>query len=46
MFDYKQTPIPPVSNFGSFHTSEFLKKYNKQYWEAVARDPRPVDTDR
>jgi phospholipase C len=45
MFDYKQKPIPPVVNFGSFHRAAFLRKYPLRFWERLARDPRPVDTD-
>jgi phospholipase C len=45
MFDYKQKPIPPIANFGSFNRTAFERKYTKAYWQNVARDPRPIDTD-
>jgi len=45
MFNYKQTPIPPIANFGSFNRKAFERKYTPEYWRAAARDTRPIDTD-
>jgi len=46
MFDYRQKPIPPVGNFGSFSASQLRAKYPKSYFDRLAADPRPVDDDR
>jgi phospholipase C len=46
MFDYKQKPIPPIANFGSFDRAAFERKYTPAYWRALVRDQRPVDDDR
>jgi phospholipase C len=45
MFDYKQTPIPPLTNFGSFNRSAFERTYTPAYWQRLARDRRVIDTD-
>jgi phospholipase C len=45
MFDYKQKPIPPVVNFGSFHRSQIEAKYSPSYWRAMAADRRPIDNE-
>lgn len=45
MFDYKQKPIPPVVDFGSFHRSEFMKKYSAAYWRTLLGDSRPIDNE-
>jgi len=45
MFDYKQTPVPPVVNFGSFTRSQIEKKYSPLFWRAMALDPRPIDNE-
>jgi phospholipase C len=45
MFNYKQTPIPPIVNFGSFTASSIRAKYNKAYWDRVNKDKRPVDSE-
>jgi phospholipase C len=46
MFDYKQTPIPPIAKFGSFDRAAFERRYTPAYWRAMARDPRNLDDDR
>ncbi|MBV8491233.1 MAG: hypothetical protein JO199_11955 [Candidatus Eremiobacteraeota bacterium] len=46
MFNYKQKPIPPISNFGQFSASQIRAKYTKEYFDRLAADPRPVDDDR
>ena len=45
MFDYKQKPIPPVVNFGSFHRSEFVQSHSPAYWRSLAADQRPIDNE-
>ncbi|HVA34488.1 MAG TPA: alkaline phosphatase family protein [Candidatus Baltobacteraceae bacterium] len=45
MFNYKQKPIPPIANFGGFNRRAFEHKYTRAYWDSLAKDPRPVDTD-
>lgn len=45
MFNYKQKPIPPVVDFGSFHRSDFLKKYSATYWRTMLGDTRPIDNE-
>ncbi|HKE35919.1 MAG TPA: alkaline phosphatase family protein [Candidatus Baltobacteraceae bacterium] len=45
MFDYNQTPIPPLANFGSFNRTAFERKYSPAYWQRLANDKRRVDTD-
>jgi phospholipase C len=45
MFDYKQTPIPPIANWGSFNRDAFKRKYTQAYWNKLATDPRSIDTD-
>jgi phospholipase C len=44
MFNYKQKPIPPIVNFGSFPQAR--KTYTKAYFDRMLSDPRPVDDDR
>jgi len=45
MFNYKQTPIPPLANWGHFDRAQFEKRYPPHYWYEAARDTRPIDTD-
>ncbi|HZY98135.1 MAG TPA: alkaline phosphatase family protein [Candidatus Baltobacteraceae bacterium] len=45
MFDYKQTPIPPLANFGHFSRTAFERKYTPEYWQRLARDRRTIDSD-
>ncbi|HTX58580.1 MAG TPA: alkaline phosphatase family protein [Verrucomicrobiae bacterium] len=45
MFDYKQKPIPPVTNFGSFSIKQIERKYSPAYWRSMARDTRPIDSE-
>jgi phospholipase C len=45
MFDYAQTPIPPIAKWGSFDAVKFARKYSAAYWRNAARDTRPIDTD-
>jgi len=45
MFDYKQKPIPPVIDFGSFHRSQILAKYSAAYWRSTLGDKRPIDNE-
>ncbi|MBV8584411.1 MAG: hypothetical protein JO241_10470 [Candidatus Eremiobacteraeota bacterium] len=45
MFNYKQTPIPPLANWGHFDRAQFEKRYPPRYWYEAARDTRPIDTD-
>jgi phospholipase C len=45
MFNYKQTPIPPVTNFGSFSRKQIERKYSPAYWRAGLGDTRPIDNE-
>jgi len=45
MFDYKQTPVPPVVDFGSFNRAQIEKKYSPAFWRMKALDKRPIDTE-
>ncbi len=46
MFNYRQKPIPPIVNFGTFPSSKIRTMYSQQYFEKMLADPRPVDDDR
>jgi phospholipase C len=45
MFNYKQKPIPPVVNFGSFHREEFVRSHSPAFWRGMAADQRPIDNE-
>jgi phospholipase C len=45
MFDYKETPVPPVVNLGHFHLREIEKTYSPAYWRMQLGDTRDVDSE-
>lgn len=45
MFDYKQAPIPPIANWGSFDREKFKRIYTREYWRGIAKNREPIDTD-
>jgi phospholipase C len=45
MFNYKQKPIPPITNFGSLSRAAFERRYNPAYWDRLAKDKRPIDNE-
>jgi phospholipase C len=45
MFNYKQKPIPPVVNFGSFNRAAFERTHSPEYWRTAAQDQRPIDNE-
>jgi phospholipase C len=46
MYNYKQKPIKPIVNFGSFNRSRIEQEYSPAYWRVKAEDTRPIDDDR
>jgi hypothetical protein len=45
MFDYKQKPIAPVVDFGSFNRERILQKYSAEFWRTTLDDKRPIDSE-
>lgn len=45
MFNYKQTPIPPIANWGSFNRAAFKRIYTREYWQGIAKNKESIDTD-
>jgi phospholipase C len=45
MFDYKETPVPPVVNFGHFNIKQIQQTYSADYWRMQLGDTRDVDSE-
>jgi phospholipase C len=45
MFNYKQKPVPPVVDFGSFSRKDIESTYSPAYWRMQLGDKRVVDSE-
>jgi phospholipase C len=45
MFNYKEKPVPPVVNFGSFTRQDIERTYSPAYWRMQLGDTRDVDSE-
>jgi phospholipase C len=45
LFNYKQKPIPPVVDFGSFNRREIERKYSPTYWRSMLGEKRSIDDE-